>query len=120
MKEEINKWMKKAEHDLNTAKVNFHEKIYDAAAFYSQQAVEKALKSLHIKTFSEVVKTHDLVFLSKKLDLPDKLKDFCKELSPAYTYTRYPDVIDIKNLDDVSKKLIEYAEEVLEWAKKKL
>lgn len=120
MREEIKKWMEKAEHDLNTAKTNFHERIYDAAAFYSQQSAEKALKALCIKTLGEVVKTHDLVFLSRKLDLPDELKIACKELSPAYTYTRYPDVIEIETLDEVSEKLIGYAKEVLEWVKKKI
>lgn len=65
-------------------------------------------------------KTHDLVLLSKELKVDENIIDICKELTPAYTYTRYPDVIEISNLDKVSEKLLGYAEEVLLWVKKKI
>jgi HEPN domain-containing protein len=63
-------WLNRAEHDLKTSKVNLEQKIYDAAAFYCQQSVEKALKALYIKQHSELVKAHDLNFLGRKVDLP--------------------------------------------------
>lgn len=49
MGDEHNVWLRQAERDLNTAKVNLRERIYDASAFFSQQAAEKALKAFYIK-----------------------------------------------------------------------
>lgn len=118
MRSEIENWRKKALDDLETAKVNLENERYDAAAFYSQQSVEKALKALYIKKFKSLRKTHDLVLLARELKSPSEIVDLCKELSPAYTYTRYPDVTKIKDIKKVSKKLIEHAEEVLKWIKK--
>jgi len=46
MKQEVKNWLKKAEHDFVTSWVNFQQEIYDASAFFCQQAVEKALKAL--------------------------------------------------------------------------
>lgn len=120
MKADYKIWLDKAEHDLNTAKVNFNEKICDAAAFYSHQASEKALKAFYIKRFGSLKKTHDLVLLSRELNADNEIIEMCKELTPAYTYTRYPDAVEVSNIDEISEKLLKYAEEVLEWVKKKL
>ncbi|MGP8323697.1 MAG: HEPN domain-containing protein [Methanosarcinaceae archaeon] len=48
------------------------------------------------------------------------LIDFCKELSPAYTYSRYPDVPEIEDIMEVSRNLIQYAKEVLNWVERML
>ena len=45
------------------------------------------------------MKTHDLFLLSKKVGAPENIFSFSKELSPAYQYTRYPDIINMENLD---------------------
>ncbi len=120
MKEEIQKWWEKAKSDLKAAEYNFDGGFFGESMFFSQQSVEKALKALYIKRFSHLKKTHDLVSLSRKLNLPEKLVDYCKELSPAYTYTRYPDVPDIEEIIETSENLIEYAKEVLNWVEKML
>lgn len=39
MKNEVEGWIEKAEKDINTAKVNLENKEYEAAAFFSHQAV---------------------------------------------------------------------------------
>lgn len=46
------------------------------------------------------------------LKLPEKLVNYCKELGPAYTYTRYPDVVEIEDIDKTAEKLLAYAREV--------
>ena len=46
---EAEKWWEKAKKDLVTAEYNLKGDMLDAAAFFAQQAVEKALKSLEIK-----------------------------------------------------------------------
>ncbi|MFQ6128416.1 MAG: HEPN domain-containing protein [Thermoplasmata archaeon] len=105
--------------DLETAHHLFEGKRYDAAAFFAQQSVEKGLKSLYIYRRGELRKTHDLVLLGKGLDLPQRLLDLCKELSPAYIYTRYPDVVPVEDIEKVSKELLGYAEEIVQWMRER-
>ena len=88
---EVKTWLEKSDHDLVTAKVTLREGIYDASAFYCQQAIEKALKALYIKEFKQLIKTHDLYFLGKKVNLPSELLKICDEITSFYTETRYPD-----------------------------
>ncbi|MBK5190671.1 MAG: HEPN domain-containing protein [Methanosarcinales archaeon] len=54
MEEDIQRWWDRATEDLETAKFNFRGKKYRAAAFFSQQATEKALKALYIKRFRKL------------------------------------------------------------------
>ena len=48
MKPEVKDWLEQAEHDIEVAEYNFNGNMLDAAAFYSQQAAETALKSIYI------------------------------------------------------------------------
>lgn len=120
VREDVQKWWEKAKRDLKAAEYNFNGYFFEEALFLSQQSAEKALKALYISRFGHLKKTHDLVLLAKKLDLPDHLIDFCKELGPAYTYSRYPDVPEIKEIKEVSKNLLQYAKEVLNWVERML
>ena len=116
---EVNDWMNKAEHDLNTARVNFQQGVYDAAAFFCQQAIEKALKALYIKKFKRLIKVHDLVFLGGKVGLPKKLLEFCEEISSYYVETRYPDTYADFEENKVSSA-IKKSEKVIRWVKEKI
>ncbi|MHA1470726.1 MAG: HEPN domain-containing protein [Candidatus Asgardarchaeia archaeon] len=40
-------------------------------------------------------------------------------MTPAYTATRYPDVLSEFNKEEV-EKIIEYAEKVIKWVKRQL
>jgi len=116
---EENEWLKKASHDLTTAEINLKQKVYDASAFFCQQAIEKALKALHIKKLGTLVKTHDLHFLGQKVGLPQDLLEACDEITSFYIETRYPDSyaeFDEETVRDAISK----ARKVLEWTKKKL
>ncbi|MBL7160768.1 MAG: HEPN domain-containing protein [Candidatus Aenigmarchaeota archaeon] len=117
--DEFNEWIQKAEHDFNTAKVNFEQGIYDASAFFCQQSIEKALKALYIKTFKKLLKTHDLYYLGKKLSLPVKLLEICEEIGSFYVETRYPDSyseFDNKKVEESIQK----TEKVLTWIRGKI
>lgn len=46
--------------------------------------------------------------------------ELCKELSPAYTYTRYPDVVEIQDVGEVSEDLINHAEKIPKWIQEKI
>ncbi len=92
MKPEVKNWLEQAEHDIEVAEYNFDGNMLDAAAFYSQQAAEKALKSLYISKFNELWRVHDLVRIAKRIEAPTKIAISCAKITPAYTGTRYPDV----------------------------
>lgn len=69
---EVEKWIKKAEKDLVTARVDLNNKEYEAAAFFSHQAAEKALKALYILKFKRL-------WLKWNLDLPVDFIPFTPE-----------------------------------------
>jgi len=120
MGEEVLNWWKQAKADFETAEFNAKGGMFEAAAFFSQQAVEKGLKAVYIKKFGELLKTHDLVLLGRKVGLPLNLIELCKSLTPAYIYTRYPDVAPINNMREVSRGLLSQAREVMKWVEKAL
>jgi HEPN domain-containing protein len=120
MRKEVEKWFDKALQDLNAAKFNFKGGLFDVAAFFAQQAVEKALKALYLERFGRIRKIHDLVVLGRELELPEEFIDSCKELTAAYIYVRYPEIPEEKDIEAASEGFIKTAEEVLEWIKKQL
>lgn len=119
MKKESESWLKKSDHDFDTAIYNLQGKRLDAAAFYCQQAVEKALKALYIQEYRELVRTHDLVFMGKKLKIPEDLLKICDEVNPFYVETRYPDVYEEYTERDVSEAVMK-AKRVIEWVKERI
>ncbi len=117
-------WWKQAARDLVTAKNNQRNKDYYAASLFAQQAVEKALKAMMIKKLKKLEKTHDLVFLAKKLELPDKIIKACDKLNPVYLEARYPDASGKLPSQTITKQDTELdiilAEGVLKWIKNRL
>jgi HEPN domain-containing protein len=97
---EYEEWIAKADQDLDTVNYNLKGDKFEVAAFFMQQAAEKALKSLQIKKLGKFFKTHYLVSLSKKLKAPKEILSFSKLLTPAYQYTRYPDVVSPDELKE--------------------
>ena len=113
-------WLAFSERDLSTAEYNLKGSKTDAAIFFCHQSVEKALKALYIKKYGELVKIHDLVILGKKTNLPEEFIEFCKILSPAYVFTRYPDIEGRQGIDELAKEFIVKTRLVVEWVKKNL
>jgi len=120
MREEVLPWWRKAKDDLEKALILFRNQKYDGAIFFCQQAVEKGLKTVWFLEKNKIKKIHDLVELGKEVQLPDHLLNYCKELTQAYIYARYPDIHKEKNLDVISKKFLNYTEEILQWIEKKI
>jgi len=118
--EEVKKWFSKANEDFDTAKYNLKGRRFNAALFFLQQSAEKALKAFYIKKFKDSIKTHDLIILAKKLDAPDEIIKYCKELNPAYIYTRYPDVIPLENPSAKANYFIKHTNRILKWVKENL
>ncbi|MGD8240927.1 MAG: HEPN domain-containing protein, partial [Armatimonadota bacterium] len=88
----VQSWMKQAEHDLETARTSFGADIYDACVIQCQQAVEKALKALHIAQHGELApKTHSLERLAELTGMTDDLDASVYQLGKDYFELRYPD-----------------------------
>ena len=124
MNKKIKNWWEQAVSDLAAAQSSLKEKKFDWACFQSQQAVEKALKSIYLAEYHELKKVHDLMFLGRKLQLPEGLIQFCIKLNKVYIETRYPDYeeeIPAKRfLQSDAEDAIKMAEEILQWLQKKL
>jgi HEPN domain-containing protein len=119
VREEVKNWIKSGEKDLETAKYNLTGDRLDAAAFFAQQATEKALKSLQIEKLGRFEKTHDLVLIAKSVGAPPEMIDLCELIAPFYTVTRYPDVLAPYDKEKVSS-VVEACEKVVEWVKRLL
>lgn len=119
MKEDIKRWLEQAEEELDTSIINFKAKKYFSAAFWCQQAVEKAFKSLLIKKTNKFPKVHDLTKLAKLNNAPINIIELCAKINPAYIASRYPDSPK-KYTKEESKQTIKYARKVIEWIKKNL
>jgi len=90
VREEARRFWIQALEDLETARVLLINKRYYAAAFYSHQAAEKALKAAHIEVKREPPpRTHNIVELGSGLGFSNLMDDLM-ELNPEYTVSRYP------------------------------
>jgi HEPN domain-containing protein len=87
---------------------------YDVAAFLAHQAVEKLLKTLHLKEGKRIPKTHFIDELAEALDLPEEVRNNVYELTADYTLARYPDVSDTVPFEQYTKGI---AEEKVDAAK---
>ncbi len=127
---EYQKWLAQALRDLRTAENSLNSGDYYACAFWSQQAVEKALKALLISRGGKVVKGHDLVELGYiiryelRIDV-SRIMDHLRELTMHYTVSRYPP--DAANglpyevyTEGKARRVLEMAREVVEWVRQNL
>lgn len=122
--EEANLWLRLAKDDLHSAEVNFKNKQFYVCAFLCQQSVEKGLKAILIKKTGMLLKIHDLVLLSKKVNVPEALLQKCEALNGIYLETRYGDVSGIppsqKFTSENTSPLLAQAREVLAWLEKSI
>lgn len=129
LKTKISDWLYFAESDLKSARASLNEEIYHIVCFHAQQAVEKIIKARILKSGKNPPRVHKLVGL---LDLYPFIKQELKEmmdnieyLDQFYIPTRYPDAFPgslpegLPNKEDAEKAL-EYAEEIVDFVKKKL
>ena len=120
MKEEIKRWWKKSKRDLDNSEFNLKNKRYEEACFFAQQSVEKALKAALLTKTGKIIKVHDLTILAKKVELPENLREFCKEPTMVYIQTRYPDTLELDKKLEKAKKYVSFAEDILKWVEKNI
>jgi HEPN domain-containing protein len=92
MREEVRRWISDAEESLKDAQAMIKADRNAATVFHCQQAIEKALKALYmLQHDKDAPRTHSLVFLGNETGTLDRFGDILRELTPAYTDTRYAD-----------------------------
>lgn len=111
-------WFKLAVKDLERAKraVNFNDKV--SMVFWSQQAVEKALKAYALAVKKDALKTHNIrrlrEFVKEDFKLPEKLWEKAYELTQYYYLSRYPDILEGLPDDIISNESAKGAVEIAE------
>ncbi|OGY17939.1 MAG: hypothetical protein A2784_00440 [Candidatus Chisholmbacteria bacterium RIFCSPHIGHO2_01_FULL_48_12] len=96
-KEELERWLKQAGHDLKVAKTNFGHEFFADVCYSAEQAAQKALKGYLYFRGSTMVWKHsvkELVEEGAELESRfSELIDAGKILDQYYIPTRYPDVL---------------------------
>lgn len=94
VREEVKWWIEVARKNLRRAETAFERSDYEAAAFWSQQVVEFALKALVLFKGMLPPKTHNLVELYELVRglIGDFEEELLSELTPYYSISRYPDI----------------------------
>ncbi len=95
VREEAYDWLEEARADLARARRALEGADYSISCFFSQQAIEKALKAIIIGLVRQrPPHMHDLTALYQMakpaLELPDELVELLPEVSQYYATARYP------------------------------
>ena len=123
--DKANKWLQRAKSNMARAKAGrvSPEILYEDLCYDTQQAVEKAFKSVCI--IHEIVfpKTHDIAYLIEllekgKVEVPKDLQ-VAKILTGYAVETRYPGDYEPVNEDDYLNAM-QIAEKVLQWVERKI
>lgn len=126
--DEAIRWLEEAVWDLETAEILHREKRYNAAAFYSHQASEKASKAL-LYYVNEAPWGHSVrvllqrFFNSTGLTPVEELLICARELDRHYIPSRYPNAHPAGTPheaydEESSRRAIECARKVVEYARK--
>jgi HEPN domain-containing protein len=117
------KWLLKAQNDLNAAKLLYKADYLDVSIYHTQQCAEKALKGFLAYCKHPLVKTHDLVALIALCRQYEsrfsKLNSYGEMLTPFGTLFRYPD-LDIYPKKQTVLTAIRNAEKILIFVSKKI
>jgi HEPN domain-containing protein len=126
--EKIRYWVELSNYDLDTAEAMQASKRFLYVGFMCQQAVEKILKALYVKTKLDVPpKTHNLNALIQKIgiesDVSKEYFEIIDKLDPLNIEARYPTYKEelFKILTyDYCIAIIKETKELIEWIKTKL
>ncbi len=135
MKEDVELWLDEANWDLENAKILLKNRRYNTAVFHSQQASEKAVKSLLISCNLNGW-GHSISALLKKYNelINRSINSIEKEalyLDKQYIPTRYPDALpgiaphkaynkeEAESAVKQAEKIINYVKKEIEYFKEK-
>lgn len=123
-------WLKQAEYDLRSTKVQLEHQFWASVCFMAQQAVEKALKGFIIYKTGSLKKIHKLLILVQECEEIDsdfkKFRGSLELLDQYYAPTRYADLItDDKPpyeqyTGDMAKEALKIARDLYQFVMEKL
>lgn len=118
---DINQWVSLSDYDLKSAEAMFKSQRLLYVLFCCQQALEKRLKALIVKT-KELFppRIHDLIRLSSMtgIKLSDTREKFLRRMANFYVGTRYPEEINrlaAGVTNDLAKACLDETKEFIEW-----
>jgi len=127
LRDEALRWLKEGVWDLETAKILHNSGRYNAAAYYSHQAAEKAAKAL-LYLVNEAAWGHSVRillerFAEKKKLMVNELLQYARELDRHYIPSRYPNAHPAGTPheaydESTSLKAVEAAERLISFARK--
>jgi HEPN domain-containing protein len=123
-KDSINNWIKSSNYDIRTAEHMLKTRRYIYVLFMCHLSVEKLLKALYEVALKKIPpKTHNLVYLSKsiELEIPEKFLGTIESLNDLSIVTRYPEDMDSLVKAFKKERVSEYlnrTEALLKWLKK--
>jgi len=120
------RFLKRAEEDLNAALVLQDGQLYRDVCYFSQQCMEKAIKAfLILKGKFQVTHTPSATFLEEIKKTPGKWKDPLMEahakskvLADYWIKTRYPDVEWREYDEKEAQEAVDNAQSILETMQK--
>lgn len=123
IRRETELWWKQALEDMKSAEGNLGIKRYYLVAFLCHQAVEKALKALHIEKLRESAgATHSLTLLGRRVGIPEELLSHLRKMAPDFVVARYPNAAHglPHELYDrgMAEERLGWAKEVLGWVER--
>lgn len=119
----MNYWIESSNEDYNVMNVLHNNKKNSYSLFFGQMVVEKLLKALYAKKNKGAPyapKTHDLLYLTEKLnlELTEEQEVTLNEITTFNLSTRYDDYKKAfynKCTDEYTEKQIKKIEEVKVW-----
>jgi len=127
LRDEALRWFREGVWDLETARILHGAGRYNAAAYYSHQAAEKAVKAL-LYLVNEAPWGHSVrilleKFAEKKNISISELLPYARELDRHYVPSRYPNAHPAGTPheaydEDTSRRVIEAAEVLVSFARK--
>ncbi len=130
VRDEVKRWLSEAEWDLGNAEILYREGRWNATAFYSHQAGEKAVKAL-LYSVNEAPWGHSVRILLERyfkkagVGRDEGLLRCARELDMHYVLSRYPnahpagtpheayDEATARKALNAARRIIEYVKEVL-------
>ena len=113
-------WIEHSDYDLDTARAMQESGRYLYVAITCQQSLEKLLKAIYEFRGTPIPRIHDLLRLSKIIEIDDKYVQMLKDLSYYYIASRYSERIKVLSADlneTRSSYILGETEEIGKWLK---
>lgn len=125
LEKSIKFWLNSCLDDFNTANSMLVAQRYNYSTFMCQQSLEELLKAIiMIQTKDHPPYLHDLIILSKKIDIviPKHIHNILRDINPHYIIARYkPQRFDPKIYNRATaRKTIKLTQGVIKWFTEKM